>query len=140
MTDRGIVQVSDQSVEDGTAPGTSSWESLKDEVADLSRFLYAKMQEYARDELGKPICYDSSRYPYFFNDTNDNGVCDNGEASFFNRYTAWDGRLLRAAHNYQHSLKEVGAWAHNFAYVTQLVIDSIVDLTGSDGGFIRPPP
>ena len=68
----------------------------------------------------------------------DNGVCDPDEANFGNRYTAWTEELIKAAHNYQHSQKEPGAWAHNFAYITQLVIDSIEDLGGDIEEYTRP--
>ena len=46
-------------------------------------------------------------------------------------------RLWSLAHDVDVE-KEPGAWAHNFDYVLQLVIDSIDDLGGSVGGYIRP--
>ena len=46
--------------------------------------------------------------------------------------------LLKAKHNYKLSQEDPGNWAHNFAYITQLVIDSIEDLDGDIDDFIRP--
>jgi hypothetical protein len=116
-------------------------------VKDLARFLFAEIQAHAQG-LGAPICYEPGRYPYFFNDLDGSGDCNGNEASFPNRYQAWDAALIKAAHNYQHSQAEPGAWAHNFAYICQLVIDSIIDLSGNaaptnpDTGkpLIRPAP
>ena len=45
---------------------------------------------------------------------------------------------MKAARNYQISKKEPGAWAHNFDYVVQLLIDSIEDLGGDVSGYVRP--
>ncbi|MHC4223882.1 MAG: polyheme membrane-associated cytochrome C, partial [Planctomycetota bacterium] len=88
---------------------------------------------------GKPVAYDGHSYPYFFNDNNPtNGIVDPAEANYGNRYQDWTAELMRAAHNYQFSQKEPGAWAHNFAYMTQLLIDSIEDLGGDISGYVRP--
>ena len=67
-------------------------------------------------------------YPYFFIDTNDNGTVDADEANSDNRYASWTGRLLKAAYNYQLSVKDPGAFAHNAKYVIELLYDSIADL------------
>jgi hypothetical protein len=45
---------------------------------------------------------------------------------------------MRAAHNYQLSRKDPGAWAHNFEYVGQLLFDSTENLAGSGGSLTRP--
>jgi hypothetical protein len=45
---------------------------------------------------------------------------------------------MKAAFNYQLSRKETGAWAHNFDYTAQLLIDSIADLGGSTTNLTRP--
>jgi len=113
-------------------------EPLKDELSSIAADLLTQMQDvgFAAEA---PICYDAHAYPYFFQDTNGNRICDNGEASFFNSYRAWTPALLKAAHNYQQSQKEPGAWVHNFAYITQLVIDSYRDLDGDEEDHIRPP-
>jgi hypothetical protein len=89
---------------------------------------------------GSSLCYDSSAYPYFFKDTNGSGTCDPDERTNANRFSAWTPALMKAAHNFQIAQKEHGAWAHNFDYTVQLLIDSIVDLGGAEAaaGFTRP--
>ncbi len=61
-------------------------------------------------------------------DTNGNGQADQDEANFQNRYNAWTPRLLKAAYNYQTSLKDPGAYVHGGKYILQLLYDSIEDL------------
>lgn len=112
-------------------------EPLRDELQPIAADLLVEIQKTARAN-GKPLCYEEHSYPYWFNDTNDNGVCDPGEAIFPNRYTDWTPDLIKAAHNYQHSQREPGAWAHNFAYITQLVIDSFRQLGGDPAKHVRP--
>ena len=112
-------------------------ENLSDEIATLGADLYAQIQA-AASANGAGIVYESHAYPYFFLDKNDNGVADPDEANYGNSYKAWTPALMKAAHNYQHSLKETGAWAHNFAYIAQLLIDSIEDLGGDVTKYTRP--
>ena len=116
----------------------STTEPLKEELQSIAADLLGKMQDvgFAAEA---PICYEGHTYPYFFKDTNGNRICDEGEASYSNGYKAWTPALLKAAHNYQQSQKEPGAWVHNFAYITQLVIDSYRDLGGDTDDHIRPP-
>ncbi len=97
------------------------------EIAGLQEVLYGAIQAYA-NEAGTPVIYDSHAYPYFFIDTNANGAVDEGEGIYPNKYNAWTGRLLKAAYNYQTSLKDPGAFAHGGKYVIQLLYDSIEDL------------
>jgi hypothetical protein len=113
-------------------------EKLVDEIGALSNAVYAAIQSYAHNVVGTDIVYDGVAYPYFFIDTNGNGDVDPGENVFANRFTAWDASLMKAAHNFQHSLKEPGSWAHNTDYIAQLLIDSIEDLMGNPMGFNRP--
>lgn len=98
-------------------------EGIYDEVAGLQEILYAAMQAYAA-AAGTPIVYDSHSYPYFFADTNGNGLVDEDEGS----YRAFTPSLLRAAYNLQVSYKDPGAFAHNGKYIIQLLYDSIEDL------------
>ena len=70
---------------------------------------------------------------------NSGGHCDPGEAIYPNRYQSWTPEVLRAAHNYQLAHTEPAAWAHNFAYMAQLLYDSTEDLLGMPPpGLIRP--
>lgn len=113
-------------------------EPLGGELTGLDAKLLAQIQTVAKS-TGTGICYDADVYPYFFLDTNGNGKCDGAvEAIASNGYNRWTPALMKAAHNYQLSVKDPGAWAHNFDYVGQLVFDSIVDLGGDTAGLIRP--
>jgi len=105
-------------------------EPLKDELSSIAADLYSQIQEYAAEELEQPIFYHPSNYPYWFN--------AGGPAIYPNRFQDWDAALMKAAHNYQQSQKEHGEWVHNFAYITQLVIDSYRDLGGDEEDHIRP--
>ena len=103
-------------------------EGIAFEIEGMREVLYSAMQAYAAEVTETPIVYDSHSYPYFFIDTDANGVIDEGEAAFPNRYNAWTARLAKAAYNYQVSLKDPGRFAHGGKYVIQLIYDSIEDL------------
>ncbi len=103
------------------------------EIAGLQEALYSAIQAYA-SAAGAPIVYDEHAYPYFFADTNENGEADPDEANYGNQYKAWTPRLLKAAYNYQTSLKDPGAYAHGGKYVIQLLYDSVEDL---DAGLVE---
>ncbi len=103
-------------------------ESVKDELTGLEKILIAQIQAYAANVLGAPIIY-ANNYPYFFNDTNGNGLVDPGENIYPNGYKLFNARLLKAAYNYQLSKKAPSGYAHNSRYIAQLLVDSI--------GFIR---
>jgi len=105
-------------------------EGVADEIAHMSDRLYAAIQAYAKTVAGKPIVYDAEAYPYFFTDTNGNGVADKDELRVPNQYKAWTPRLLKAAYNFQFVKKDPGAFAHNPAYTLQILYDSIADLGG----------
>jgi hypothetical protein len=115
----------------------STSEPLADELNALGNLLYAAMQDAATDN-GTPLAYNGGAYPYFFADTNGNGVADPDESKSSNSFKTWTPALLKAAFNYQYSLKEAGAWAHNFKYAGQLLFDSIEDLGGDVSGLTRP--
>jgi hypothetical protein len=95
------------------------------EIEGLREQLYQAIQLYAGETLTQSIVYDPATYPYFFIDTNANGVADEEEINGDNRYNSWTPRLLQAAYNYQTSLKDPGAFAHNAKYHIQLLFDSI---------------
>ncbi len=98
------------------------------ELDGLQEKLLTAIQSYATDVAGKDIAYDEHTYPYFFIDTNGNGVADEDEVTYSNQYDAWTARLLKAAYNYQVSVKDPGAFAHGGKYVIELLYDSIEDL------------
>jgi len=112
-------------------------EGMAEEIAGLQEILLAEIQKYAADKGGAAIVYDPAAYPYFFIDTNANGAVDEGEAAFPNAYANWSPRLLKAAYNYQVSVKDPGAFAHGNKYIVQLLHDSIEDLGGDVSGLAR---
>jgi hypothetical protein len=103
-------------------------EGIAQEIDHLRDRLLAAITDYAKTVANKPIAYKLEDYPYFFVDTNGNGVVDADEAKFPNRYNAWTPRLLRAAYNYQFVTKDPAAFAHNPTYAIQLLHDSLGDL------------
>jgi uncharacterized protein YjdB len=105
-------------------------EGLKLEIEGLEDLLYLALQDYALNTLGTGILYDAHSYPYFFIDSNGNGVADDGEIGYSNSYGAFSPRLLKGAYNYQYSLKDPGGFAHNGKYIIALLYDSIEDLGG----------
>ena len=111
-------------------------EPLADELGTLSDALMAAMVAQANAE-GSPFCYSESAYPYFFNDDGD-GTCSDDEAQYSNQYTGWSADVLRASFNWKLVSVEPGAWAHNFDYSAQLLIDSIDALGGDVSGYTRP--
>jgi hypothetical protein len=115
-----------------------SEEGMYHEVDTLREALYAAIQAYATNTAGAPLIYDSHSYPYWFNDSDENGEVDPGEAIYPNSYKSWTPNLLKAAYNYQYAVKDPGAFAHNAEYVIQLLYDSIQAVGGSTAGFARP--
>ena len=89
-------------------------EGIVAEITGLQEMLYQAMQAYAVD-LGTSLVYDTSAYPYFFDDA--------GES-----YGTWTPRLAKAAYNYQVSQKDPGKFAHGGKYIIQLLYDSIESL------------
>ncbi len=116
--------------------------ALKSEIRALETALLTDIMSYAAATIGTELVYDDTTYPYFFIDSNANGVVDTGENSFANAYTAFDTKLIRAAYNYAFSLKEPHGYIHHPDYIAQLLIDSMEDLVGSatiaTRGYVRP--
>jgi hypothetical protein len=110
-------------------------EGLYYEVEGLQKMLYQAIQAYANEKAKTPIVYDAGTNPYYFVDTNKNGLADTAELTSTNSYNAWTPRLLKAAYNYQLSIKDPGAFAHNGKYVIELLYDSIDDL---NAGLSKP--
>lgn len=117
-------------------------EGIAHSITTLHAMLADAMQKYAAEVAGKPVVYDPHAFPYFFVDTNGDGVISPGEAIFPNRYQNWTPRLLKAAYNYQFIAKDSGAYTHNPHYAIQLLQDSMADLGKAVevdmAGMIRP--
>lgn len=112
-------------------------EGMYYEIEGLQTILLAEIQKYAADKAGAAIIYSPDAYPYFFVDTNANGTVDEGEAIFPNAYKTWTPRLLKAAYNYQVSIKDPGAFAHGNKYIVELLVDSVADLGGDASKLAR---
>lgn len=108
-------------------------EGIFGEVDTMRDVLLAAITEYAANVAGTPIIYNAGRYPYWFGDANGNGEIDSEEGAF----AAWTPNLLRAAYNYQDSLKDPGAYAHNGSYILQILYDSINAVNGDTTGMER---
>lgn len=131
---KSIRMVSSNSDYDGDG---DNGEGMYYEIEGLQALLMTEIQKYAADKAGAAILYDSASYPYWFIDTNSNGSADEGEVAFPNAYASWTPRLLKAAYNYQVSLKDPGAYAHGNKYIVQLLFDSIADLGGDTSKLAR---
>ena len=112
-------------------------EGIKGEIQGFADRLYAAIQAYAKDK-GTPIVYDAASYPYFFVDSNEDGVPDVGDNGSPVGYNAFTPNLLKAGYNYQYWVKDPGAFAHNGVYVLQFLYDSIEVLGGDTTGLTRP--
>lgn len=112
------------------------------QIGQLHERLGNAIATYAKEVAGEALIYAEDTFPYFFHDLNDDGLSDSEETIFPNKYAAWSPRLLKAAYNFQFVAKDPGAFAHNPHYVTQLLVDSIRDLSRassvSDAGLERP--
>jgi hypothetical protein len=104
-------------------------ESLKEEIQGLEAALYAQIQAYSLSAQGARAVYDGNTNPYWFKDTNNNGIADPAEETSANGYK-FNAAGLRAAFNYQLSKKEPHGFIHNARYVAQLLVDSIQSLGG----------
>ncbi len=111
------------------------------EISSFQDALLKAMQTYALDKGGAAIAYSPASYPYWFIDTNGNGTVDADEANSKNAYVNWTPNLLRAAYNYQYSVKDPGVFAHNADYILQVLYDSIKAVGGDQAvaTFTRPP-
>jgi len=105
--------------------GDGMGESFDAEIKGMADNLYAAIQAYAMTGLpqNSPVVYEPAAYPYWFKDTNGDGMVSPGEANFGNRYTDFDLELLRAAFNF-HSGQDPCGDIHNFRYVLQTLYDS----------------
>ncbi len=118
------------SLEDYDGDGNVT-EGIAMELQGLQDKLYAAIQVYASQVAKSPVAYDGNTYPYFFIDTNNNDKVDPDEAQVPNAFSSWTPRLVKATYNYQFSLKDPGAFAHNGKYVIELLTNSIDDLNSA---------
>lgn len=114
-------------------------EGMYYEVQGVRDTLYAYIQFYALQVTDTAIAYDFDelQHPYFFVDTNGNGKIDGEENGEDNDFNAWTPRLIKAAYNFQCSLKDPGGYAHGGKYLIQIMYDSVESLGEKVYG---PPP
>jgi len=108
------------------------------EIDTFRQNLFTAIQEYAETKAGAPIAYNADSYPYFFLDANKDGEPDINDKGGFVAYNSWTPRLMKAAYNYQYSIKDPGTFAHNPMYVMQFLYDSTKDLGGDVSKLKRP--
>jgi hypothetical protein len=105
-------------------------EGVAKEIEGLQAILMTTIQAYASEVAGTPIVYDTATYPYWFiADKDGKALMTDGKTTAYNKWTA---RLLKAAYNYQVSIKDPGAFAHGGKYIIELVYDSTADLNAAD--------
>ena len=103
-------------------------EGIAAEIDSMHAILGDAIGAYASEVAGTAIVYAEGQYPYFFVDSNANGMADPDEAVRPNAYGSWTPRLVKAAYNYQFVGKDNGAYAHNPHYALQVLYDSIGSL------------
>lgn len=102
-------------------------EGIYYELMNIHGMLYEAILTYADEVIGEPIVY-AKQFPYWYNDLNRNGIADEDEVNFGNRYATWTPRLVRATYNYQIINLDPGGYMHNARYLIQLMIDTMEDL------------
>jgi hypothetical protein len=103
--------------------------ALNDEAEEYE----ASLSSLAAVLASKGIFFDHSTNPYFFKDSNGNGVLDPGEIIRTNAYTNWAGPYgvglfkdtMGAAFNLNLLAHDPGGYAHNRIYAKRLIWDSI---------------
>jgi hypothetical protein len=100
-------------------------EGIFGEIETMKDALYAAIVDYSINTEGiNEVAYFSG-YPYW-------GVANQGEDLL------WTPTLHRAAYNYQYVTKDPGSFAHNGAYILQLLYDSIEAVGGDVSAMTRP--
>jgi len=107
--------------------GDGNVEGIYLEIEGIREMLHEAMNQYGLQELGDAVGW-ADQFPYLFIDTNADGEISGDEAAFPNAYATFTPRLMRAAYNYQFSIKDPGAYVHNGDYVLQLLYDSLEDM------------
>jgi len=115
---------------------------IASQMLTMQNRLLSGIQVYATQILEQPIAFAPGTYPYFFNDLNGNGTADPDETAFNNRYVGFSPRLERATYNFFYSVNDPGAYAHNGAFILQVLYDTIDDLgqavSVDISGLVRP--
>ncbi len=114
---------------------SNTTEGIKGEIESMRADLYVAIKAYASGTVHFAIVYDEATNPYWFRDTNGNGVKDSGESTGYNKF---DAKLLKAAYNYHMSLKEPHTFIHNYKYMVELLYDSLEDLGVNMSSYTRP--
>jgi hypothetical protein len=100
-------------------------EGIYGEIDTMKEVLYEAIVAYSlATEATNEVVY-LPHYPYW-------GAANDGEDLI------WTPTLLQAAYNYQFAKKDPGGFAHNGAYVLQLLYDSIQAIGGDVSGMTRP--
>ena len=105
-------------------------EGIAGEIDTMHEALLGAIQAYSTLIAEQPVAYAPVNYPYWYGDTNENGVADTDELTRDNRFGNWTPNLLRAAYNYQYVAKDPGAFAHNSDYILQILYDSLEAMGG----------
>lgn len=103
-------------------------EGMAMEIKGMQDALYKGIQTYAKEVVKSGVVYDPATYPYFLLDKNNDGQADKDDKGAAIGFNAWTPRMLKAAYNYQLSVKDPGAFAHGNKYIVQLLYDSLADL------------
>jgi hypothetical protein len=99
-------------------------DTMKAEVESFEAALLAQMNVYATAHGFPAVAYADGSFVVATAAGNDYS-------------TTWDATLLRAGFNYNYFQKELGAWAHNYAFTLQILYDSIDKL---DDGTLNGSP
>lgn len=117
---------------------TDAAEPMYQVVEVFKKRLYDGILKYAKDTAKMGIVYDPASYPYYFQDKDDDGKPDKDDKGANIAYNTFTPKLVKAAYNYQYSVKDPGAFAHNPKYVLQALYDSIESIGGDTTGLVRP--
>ncbi|MGI3165754.1 cytochrome C [Pseudooceanicola sp. 200-1SW] len=102
---------------------------IRSDIEANARLLMETLVAYTSEVAGTALVFEA-HYPYFFADTNGDGVADQAEGRAVT-YAAWTPRSLRAAYNWKLVTADPGIYAHNPHYALELLYDSIEDLAGA---------
>jgi hypothetical protein len=100
-------------------------EGVYDEIATMKEVLSDAIVAYSVNTEGVNEVTYLAGYPYW-------SAANEGEELL------WTPTLHRAAYNYQYASKDPGGFAHNGAYVLQLLYDSIEAIGGDVSAMTRP--